>query len=296
MTDIDEASPGETALSPGQLLLQARERAQLTHEQVAQALHMTVSKVRAIESDDYDKMNADTFVRGYLRSYAGLLRIDPGTLITAYEQQAIAKGLLPSIERVPVKEQSGRKGWGFIAALLGFLVLLLLISVWFFDNRIAPAPSAMPAQTLPSVSGVEIPVEKPVENNLAVVEESISAQALSDEVVSDAAANATQSDSVAVAAPEPATRLESVVSGQSAVLDRLDLAFSDECWLEVSDAQGDVLATDLQRPGSRLTLMGRAPFQVKLGFASAASLMLNGEPVDIAPQAGAKVLTLSVGE
>lgn len=294
MTDIEETSPGETALSPGQLLLQARERAHLTHEQVSQALHMTVSKVRAIESDDYDKMNADTFVRGYLRSYAGLLKIDPGTLIAAYEQQAIARGLLPTIETVPIKEQNGRKGWGFIGALLGFLVLLLLISVWFFDNRIAPSPSVLP-NTLPPASGAELLLESTDMDNSVVSGDDISAQTVPGDAVSEAPANPTETNSAEAAAPEQA-QLESATAGQSVTLDRLDLAFSDECWLEVSDAQGDVLATDLQRPGSRLTLMGKAPFQVKLGFASAASLTLNGEPVEIAPQAGAKVLTLSVGE
>jgi cytoskeleton protein RodZ len=99
------------------------------------------------------------------------------------------------------------------------------------------------------------------------------------------------------AIPEIGATTESAAPvDQLAELDRLELEFSDECWLEVSDAQGDVLATDLQRPGSRLTLIGKRPFQVKLGFAAAASIKLNGEPVAIAPQAGVKVLTLNVGE
>jgi cytoskeleton protein RodZ len=79
-------------------------------------------------------------------------------------------------------------------------------------------------------------------------------------------------------------------------LDRLQLSFTAECWLEVSDAQGDVLATELQRPGSQLSLLGRAPFQVTLGYPSAAAIKLNGVSVTIpSPSGASNVVNLTVG-
>lgn len=272
MTVIDETSETEVVLSPGELLRQARERANLTEQEVALTLHMSVSKVRAIESDDYTKLNADTFIRGYLRSYAALLKLDSGVLVAAYEQQAIARGDLPSMTEIASREASVRKPWIFIVGLIGLFALLLLVSVWFFGNRIAPAParSPAPAEDLNTV----LPQTGQESTEVAVVVE--------DSPTEDSAVEAEAIELVAQ-------------NQQAAPLDRLQLAFTEECWLEVSDAQGDVLATELQRPGSRLSLQGRAPFEVKLGNAAAASISFNDEPVTIAPPTGSNVITLKVG-
>lgn len=277
MTDIDEISESEVALSPGELLRQARERANLTEREVATALHMSVTKVRALESDEYNKLNVDTFIRGYLRSYATLLKLDSAALIAAYEQQAIARGELPSVTAIPTREAGTKKPWGFIAGLLVLLALLLLISVWFFDNRIASAPARAP---LPAEAAVPAVVQNEIAATEAPgVEASVAAQPPGDESAADEADSA-----------QPVAQSQQAVS-----LDRLQLEFSAECWLEVSDAQGDVLATELQRPGSRLSLEGKAPFQVKLGNASAAVITFNDEPVTITPPVGSNVISLSVG-
>ena len=109
----------------------------------------------------------------------------------------------------------------------------------------------------------------------------------------DAAETTTTEESAAEAIPQ---EQPSVVAPAERTLDRLELTFAEECWLEVSDAQGDVLATELQRPGSSVSLLGVAPFSVKLGNAPAVRVTLNGDEVAISPSAGTKVMTISVGE
>lgn len=292
MTNVDEQSgvtgPEVTGaevagtLSPGQILSQARERAGLTQQEIAQALHMSLTKVRALESDEFSKLNADTFIRGYLRSYAALLKVESASLIAAYEQQAIAQGILPRLDDTQIKEPSGRKAWGFIGSLLGLLVVLLLISVWFFGNQIAPPPLAPQA---------------PLEQNLpaSVVPAPVIPEA-SDPVESDVSESGVSTAPPVEANVDVEPSAVTSLSQHSRALDRLRLVFVEECWLEVSDAQGDVLATELQRPGSSLSLQGRAPFQVKLGNASAATVIFNDEPVEIKPPLGSNVITLSVGQ
>src|SRR5690606_17879173 len=112
------------------------------------ALHMTVTKVRAIEADDYGRLHVDTFARGYLRAYAIFLKLDPADVLAAYERQVEARGALLSGNDFVIKDRDpGRKAWRFIIALMLALAFLLLISVWFFGNRI-PSPAA--AGPLPS--------------------------------------------------------------------------------------------------------------------------------------------------
>jgi len=101
------------------------------------------------------------------------------------------------------------------------------------------------------------------------------------------------SSAPAVIAPLTATEVQTASQSQ---LDHLYLVFSEECWLEVSDAQGDVLATDLHRPGSRLALVGQAPFKVKLGNVRAATITLNNQPVTVTPPPGVSVYSFTVGQ
>lgn len=276
MSELNESLEKADLVSPGRMLREARERAQLTEQQVAQDLHMTVYKVRALENDEFGKLNVDTFVRGYLRSYANYLKLDCGSLISAYEQQAIAKGLLPSVVETRIRDTGQAKGWSLILGICGFLVALLLISVWFFGNSIRSTPVTV-APLPPEDISVVVP-ETPVDQVHSVAEVAPEVQ--------DAATVA--GDSVEAA---PLVQVSSAPN-----LDRLELLFTEECWIEVSDAQGDVLATDLQRPGSRLLLEGRAPFSVKLGNAPGVSVKLNGEPQELNLSADARVVTLTLGE
>lgn len=276
MTTTEDLPEAELVVSPGQLLRQAREGARLTQQEVAQSLHMSVYKVNAIENDDYSKLNVDTFVRGYLRSYALLVKVDPVALINAYEQHAIARGLLPAHHQASHKESGGRKAWGFVVSLIILFAVLLLISVWFFGNRIAPTGKVAPPQTLPAATVTEAPTQP--------------SEGIQPEILTSS-----EADEDAALAAEDELNQPIAQQQQAVPLDVLQLEFAEECWLEVSDANGDVLATELHRPGQRVVLQGRAPFNVKLGNAPAATVTLNGEAYALTPAPGTKVFTVDIG-
>lgn len=283
----DQIETGETPepvspdlVSPGRILREARERAQLSEREIAQALHMTVSKVKALESDDFGKLNVDTFVRGYLRSYANYLKLDCASLISAYEQQAIAKGLLPSAAETQIRDLGQGRGWSLILWLSGFLVVLLLVSIWFFGNSIRSTPNAV-APLSPEV------LAPPLVEAVNEVDQ----PSMSNEPTNEGQEPASATNEMADEAAVPLVHVSSAPG-----LDRLELQFSEECWIEVSDAQGDVLATDLVRPGSQLLLEGRAPFSVKLGNAPAVSVKLNGETLVLNLSADTRVTTVTLGE
>lgn len=78
-------------------------------------------------------------------------------------------------------------------------------------------------------------------------------------------------------------------------LDELTFLFSGECWLEVTDAHGDVVAANLYQAGATAKLEGIAPFEVLLGNVRAVELKLNGEPVTMVPDGNRKTLRMTVG-
>ena len=79
----------KSQLGPGAQLKQAREAAGRTVEDVASYLHLTTQVIDSIESDHYQDRKSVipfTFVKGYLRSYAKFLQLDPEPLITAFDR------------------------------------------------------------------------------------------------------------------------------------------------------------------------------------------------------------------
>ena len=274
-SDFDPISPEVNHSSPGKMLRDAREKMGLTQEEVAKELYMTLTKVRSIESEEYNRLHSDTFIRGYLRAYGQLVKVDLQELLAVYDNQAKRLGLKE--EFIPPRTESpNRKIWQFGALLVGLLLLMWLLSVWFLDNRKNDySPAAIS-------TGIELPGDNPS------VESVISTNTQGD---SSTAADSSAS-SASVASTNQAIMIATPATGKT---DKLEFYFSDECWLEVSDAKGDVLATDLQLKDTRLVLDGQGPFDIKLGNAPAVSVKLNGEDVSLVPALGTNVLNIKLG-
>jgi len=76
----------------------------------------------------------------------------------------------------------------------------------------------------------------------------------------------------------------------------ISVVFSDDCWIQITDAMGKVLIAELRRTGDNLQLFGVAPFHVMLGNARAADISYNGETVHFSPAPGRDTLRLTVGD
>lgn len=289
-------------LSPGKLLIWGRERAGLTQEQVAKELYMTLTKVRALELDDYRHMGSNTFARGYLRSYANLVKLDVVQVLAAYDRHTQKHGVVE--EALPRKMESSSKPlWHFAVLIVIVLLVLWLISVWFFDNRKEPE-YAMPATMVNQVEPVMITVSSGSAKS-EVIASSEAADSFVKTTVSssyNSSGEEFSSTESSGAAPgvssvnELASSSASTMSFVTAHIDQISFLFAEECWLEVSDSRGDVLVADLQPAGGRLMLQGKAPFDVKLGNAPAVQIELNNEKIAVIPALGTNVLNMKVGE
>lgn len=331
MINLDE-TPENKEASPGKLLQQGRLQVGLTQEQVAKELYLTVSKVIALEADDFARVGPDTFVRGYIRAYANILKLDAAKIIAAYDQCTKEKSQLSANVAMPVSVNSNKRMWKFVALIAAIFIGLWLISIWFFNSPTEHSAGgknfALPSVDTPSLA---ISVDNFVAASVAGVEsiEQQSSAAFESLAASSAAVEAQASSipaAVAVTSVSATTALVAVANKSSkksasatsaavvvkssmasamappdlaikkAGLDEISFTFRGECWLEVSDSRGDVLATELQAAKSKLNLVGKAPFDVKLGNANVVSIQLNGKKVAITPVSGSKVLTLKVSD
>ena len=79
------ATAQTTSLSPGAKLSAARESKGMSLEQLAKETLLTSRYLKALEADDYDTLPGATFVRGYLRRYAGVVGLSADELVAEFD-------------------------------------------------------------------------------------------------------------------------------------------------------------------------------------------------------------------
>jgi cytoskeletal protein RodZ len=85
-TDPVLEEPLPETRTAGALLKAQRIRRGLSEQWVADKLHITMHYVRAIESDNYEKLPGKVFAKGYIRSYALLLELDVDEIVKLYDE------------------------------------------------------------------------------------------------------------------------------------------------------------------------------------------------------------------
>ena len=103
-----------TSKTAGEMLASAREAWQLSVEDVASNLNLGADAIDALERDQYDRLPGCTFVKGYLRSYASLLRLDPDQVIARVDLKPERFSGMPSSKGAlkPRSKALGRSNMG----------------------------------------------------------------------------------------------------------------------------------------------------------------------------------------
>jgi cytoskeleton protein RodZ len=83
--------------------------------------------------------------------------------------------------------------------------------------------------------------------------------------------------------------VETVVTAQ-----RIELDFNRESWVEIRDAEGRVVFSQLNRPGTRREVEGVAPFSIVIGNAHGVKLRYNDSDVDLMPYTRTDVARLTL--
>ena len=120
----------EAPRTVGSRLREAREARGLSLHQVADILRLRASQVHALEEGNFNSLPGQTFVTGFLRSYANLLDLDAVAIVELYKHEEGDGLRVPSLA-FPEPSTGGRMPGAGI--LLGTLVFaLILLAGWFF--------------------------------------------------------------------------------------------------------------------------------------------------------------------
>ncbi len=117
----------ESKISAGELLSSARISWDLTVEDVALNLNLGTDTINALEQNDYDRLPGHTFVKGYIRSYAKLLKLDEVAVLNAVEpEESVPDASIPRMNPRPYSRATVKKkksGGVFFKILLGVILL-----------------------------------------------------------------------------------------------------------------------------------------------------------------------------
>ena len=301
------ADPPPTHRSPGAALLAERRSQGLSLGDIARQLKLSVRQVEALERDEYGGFSGSVFVRGFLRNYAKLLRLDPDRLLQAAgESIAPVRVNEPALPEMPMASHNaeGRHRiltWGAFGAL-AVVVLFLLASNASKDQReltqsaerpLAPAaPALHPAEPPPATvsqppSAPMVPAEPvaavPAPENAALQRPAPRLPAHSRQRIDFVASRPKTRCSRAPRQPRnPAPAKPRVfVSGSGS--SQIRMVFEDESWVEIRDGSGDTIFSRLNAPGTERLIRGQPPFVVVVGNAHAVKLLYRGRSIDLGP-------------
>jgi len=267
----------EAAESPGRTLQAARLERSFAVREVAEALNLPIDTVEAIEADQFDRLPSAVFARGYVRAYAKLLELDADALAAACRVDASEQ-----TEVVPAARSSGLmlEPTALLGGAFGVLLLLIIVvlAIWVWPEDEQASSPLEPVATLPQRAPDD-----------AVALASASIEPAYEDLVELAEA-APQAGQPPLAFDDGGRR---ITPGGD---DRLEFAFTEECWVEIKSAAGRNLYSDLSRSGDSLDLVGRGPFRILLGYAPGVSMSFNGEPVALGPHTRNNVANLVLGQ
>lgn len=266
----------------GAELRRARESRQLSVNEVANALKISVRQVEALEADQWERLPGRTFVRGFVRNYARYLRLDGEGLLARLAQNETPE--TPRIE-VPheVEAELPQPGRGHRRDLFAMGVAVgmvgLAIAAYFLvpEDFWQPSPAPVKVAEEPGMP----PADSTAASTAAPAAQASAAPAPAAGVSTAAPeASAAPAPSPANPAPAASTAAPGTSTGTPAAgTSRLHFQFDQPSWVEIKDSTGKVLVSQLNGAGSSRDVDGVPPFTLVVGNATHVKLQYKGKDV-----------------
>jgi cytoskeletal protein RodZ len=230
----------------GEALRSAREAQGKSLDDAAAATRIRSTYLQALEEERFGELGGSVYAKGFLRSYAGYLGVDPAPLLEAYRaQEAPEAPLFEHAPRAIGGLESGPRGRSWLAVAIVCVSIVLLVSLW---GLLRPAPD--PGDPQPAF-------------------------------VTTPARNAPTRTSGAGAAAKPPS-----AAARPAARDvTVTLRYVGASWTRVT-ADGRVAFEGTPGPRQRRSFKARRSLDVVLGNAAGVRLTVNGRDLGVADRSG----------
>lgn len=247
-------------MSIGEQLRQAREQHNVSLHAIAEKTNISVRFLDAIEKGQIDKLPGGIFTRGFVRSYAGQVGLDPDETVRAF---VAAHPEVRADDEVDQAESSTRAGAvAKVALLIAVLLAVVAGGVYWWLTRGGEGRPA--TQTSPTPDNVADPAAVPP------------AAQRSDLVPTSTPTPAPVATGV-VAPPVDAVAAPAETPAASTMPLRLTVAPGGRCWVQVK-ADGRVRLAREVMAGERVDIEAAERLEIVAGDAGAFAYLVNGVP------------------
>jgi cytoskeleton protein RodZ len=321
-------------VNPGETLRQARESNGWSLAEVALKLNLTVSSLSNLEAGAFDKLPGHTFARGYIRAYAKLLGMDQAVLVQQFDQSTGTDSKGSNVHSLGRIEEPVRVSHT-ILRIVSLLLLVAVVGggfVWWQDQTsqrtkdlVSLSPEHVEVEGADGTTQIH-PLDEP-EDQAVAEDQAENATALALPQADSATPAPTEAPApvapaaapivatpatpapavpaaaapvvtapVAPAVPAPTAAAPAPAAPAVAGQGQVQLQFTADCWTQVTDGAGKVLLSGLKRKGDSVSLSGKPPFSVRLGYARGAQVSYNGQAVNVAPFTSGETARLKLGQ
>ena len=257
----EESAINQAAQELGALLKTKRTEKNIAIGEVAERLKFSAKQIESLESGDYKGLPEPIFVKGFIKTYARFLGLDTDQITAllneAFPSQVTAVTSTPAAEsQNGLNFQDQKKSKSFPKWLPLLVVAAAVVgAVYLWQSKSSEQTRQQEKSTL-EVGDVAPP--QLATDNVQVVPMNASA--------------ASASASVNASAPMVAS---AVASGG------IQIKVRYRSNLIVTDADGTPLHSGIVASNSSHEFKGKAPYQVRIGYATGSEISFNGQPIDL---------------
>jgi len=143
----------------GSYLRHERELRGVSLDEIASVTKIHVRYLQALESNAFDQLPGEVFIKGFIRSYAKAIGSNVDELLVAYDETVgRERQEIRQKTRTESEEETQKQVFLVNALVGGFLLLFLVFAIWFLTRTPPPkpGPQTMPA---PAARAPEAPAQ-----------------------------------------------------------------------------------------------------------------------------------------
>lgn len=282
-----EAS-GTSAAGAGLGLRAAREARGIEASDLARRLKLEPRVLALLETDEFERLPAPAFTRGYVRAIARELGLDPAPLLATLDDRLgdSAPALADFESRAPIQVTSDSRIVRYTTLAL-VAVMAVLVLNWWQGYRAEPHEAVVvnTGVTAAATAPLSYSFEQVLHPSDPFYRADMPAATLPGGAPTDTAGTAVPSgDGSAAAAAAPTGATDLVIAAR------------EDAWIQVLDVDGERLYYNLVTAGNRVEIAGRRPYSLVIGNAPAVDLLFDGKPVDIEAVSDNGVARFTLGD
>ncbi len=137
----------------GQEIRERREERALSLEEVARATRIPKASLESIEAGRLDALPGEVYARGFLRTYARAVGLDPAALIARFESERAESNPEPTVAAIPLgtlRAAEPNRRFGVAIAVVLLLILFTLGLSIVLKPRGRDVPQELSERAAPS--------------------------------------------------------------------------------------------------------------------------------------------------